>query len=60
MIRKWYEVTCDSCGKGLNHYPQLKPTSTDLRNDGIKVIINNGKIHTYFEDCYNKIKNKEK
>lgn len=20
MIKKWYEVSCDLCGKGLNHY----------------------------------------
>lgn len=37
MIQKWYEVSCDICGYGLNHYAGLKPTPTDLRRDGIKV-----------------------
>lgn len=23
MIKKWYEVSCDLCGKGLNHYAEL-------------------------------------
>ena len=57
MIIKWYEVSCDMCGRGLNHYGRLKPTPTDLRRDDIKVIINNGKVHTYCEECYNKVKN---
>lgn len=26
MIKKWYEVSCDLCGNGLNHYAELKPT----------------------------------
>lgn len=60
MIKKWYEVSCDMCGVGLNHYAGLKPTTTTLRHDGIKVIIYNGKIHTYCDDCYNKVKSKEK
>ncbi len=56
MIQKWYEVSCDICGIALNHYIALKPTPTKLRHDGIKVIINNGKVHTYCEECYKKIK----
>ena len=39
MIKKWYEVSCDLCGKGLNHYAELKPTCTDLRRDGFQVNI---------------------
>ncbi len=58
MIKKLYEVSCDLCGRGLNHYIGLKPTPTDLRNDRIKVIINNGKVFTYCDDCYKKIKKK--
>ncbi len=56
MIRKIYEVSCDLCGFGLNHYVGFKPTCTDLKKDGVKVIIYNGKIHTYCDECYNKIK----
>lgn len=41
MIKKWYEVSCDMCGCRLNHYAYLKPTSTDLRRNGIKVRIKN-------------------
>lgn len=48
MIKKWYEVSCDLCGKGLNHYAELKPTCTDLRRDGFKVKINNGKVFVFF------------
>lgn len=56
MIRKWYEVSCDICCVGLSHYARLKPTATELRRDGVKVIINNGKVHTYCDECYNRIK----
>ncbi len=56
MIVKYYEVSCDLCGHGLNHYMGLKPNTKDLRRDGIKVFINNGKILTYCDECYNKIK----
>lgn len=56
MIEKWYEVSCDICGYGLNHYVRYKPTPTELRRDGIKVKINNGKILTYCDECYKKIK----
>lgn len=53
---KYYEVSCDSCGHALNHYGKLKPTPTDLRRDGIKVIINNGKTLVYCDECFEKIK----
>lgn len=56
MIKKQYEVSCDLCGHGLNYYADLKPTPTDLRKDGIKVRINNGKIFTYCDECFSKIK----
>lgn len=56
MIQKLYEVSCDLCGYELNHYAGLKPTPTDLRKDGIKVKINNGKILTYCNECFSKIK----
>ncbi len=54
MIQKWYDVSCDLCGYGLNHYAGFKPTPTDLRKDGIKVKINNGKILTYCNECFSK------
>ncbi len=53
MIRKWYEVSCSLCDCVINIYADLKPTPTDLRKDGIKVIIKNGKILTFCEECYN-------
>lgn len=34
MITKVYEVTCDYCGVGLNHYIGKKPTKKELENDG--------------------------
>jgi hypothetical protein len=51
MIKKWYEVSCDLCGKGLNHYAELKPTCTDLRRDGFKVKINNGKVFVFVKSA---------
>lgn len=60
MIKKWYEVSCDVCGYGLNHYANLKPTPTDLRRDGIKVRINNGKIFVFCDECFKEMKKKEK
>ena len=57
MIQRWYEVSCDLCGYGLNHY-LFRPTPTDLRNDEIKVIIRNGKTLTYCQNCYENLKNK--
>lgn len=34
MIMKWYEVTCDYCGRGINHYIARKPTKKQLEADG--------------------------
>lgn len=33
MITKWYEVTCDYCGRGINHYSK-KPSNELLESDG--------------------------
>lgn len=60
MIKKRYEVSCDLCGNGLNHYAELKPTCTDLRRDGFKVKINNGKVFVFCKECYEKIKKETK
>ena len=57
MIRRWYEVTCDCCGKGLNHYIDIKPTTKMLKEDDI-VVHNN---HTFCDkECYTKFINKQK
>lgn len=34
MIQKWYEVTCDYCGSGINHYIGSRPTRKMLEADG--------------------------
>lgn len=56
MITKWYEVTCDCCGKGLNHYIDKKPTKEDLRNDGFVVYSNLIFCNTL---CYRNYKQKQ-
>ena len=56
MIEKWYEVSCDICGWKLIQYAMFQPTPTELRRNGIKVKIYNGKIHTYCDECYEKIR----
>lgn len=59
MIIKSYAVYCDLCNTPLGEvYYGYKPAPTKLRQDDIKVIINNGKVHTFCEECYNKIKGK--
>lgn len=35
MIQKWYEVTCDYCGAGINHYIGCRPTRKMLEGDGV-------------------------
>ena len=34
MIKKWYEVCCDYCGKTIQHYPRKRPSDDELRKDG--------------------------
>lgn len=34
MIQKWYEVTCDYCGAGINHYIGRRPTREMLEAYG--------------------------
>lgn len=34
MITKWYEVTCDYCGRGINHYVAKKPSRELMESDG--------------------------
>lgn len=57
LLYKLFAV-CDL--KGLNHYAELKPTCTDLRRDGFKVKINNGKVFVFCKECYEKIKKETK
>lgn len=58
MVVKSYSVYCDICGKPLGCYYGYKPTLTKLRNDGIKVMINNGKAQTWCAECFNKLHKK--
>lgn len=37
MITKWYEVTCDYCGRVINHYSK-KPSNELLDSDGAVTI----------------------
>jgi len=37
MMTKLYEVTCDMCGGCINHFMGKKPSSKELREDGIIV-----------------------
>lgn len=58
MIRKYYEVTCDNCN-GLVDYYSYKPNNRELRKDGCKIKIVNGKSYIFCcEECYNKYINK--
>ena len=41
-------------------FEELKPTCTDLRRDGFKVKINNGKVFVFCKECYEKIKKETK
>lgn len=40
MIEKWYEVTCDYCGAGINHYIGNKPTTEEMKGDKIVCVAN--------------------
>ena len=35
MIQKWYEVSCDYCGRVINQYIDKKPTKEMLEADGV-------------------------
>ena len=37
MIEPFYEVTCDYCGRVINHYPRKRPSADVLKKDGIVV-----------------------
>lgn len=52
MIVKNYDVFCDLCNKLLATYLEYKPTPTKLRQDGMKIVFNNGKIHIFCADCF--------
>ena len=34
MITKWYEVTCDYCGRAINHYVGKKPSRELMESNG--------------------------
>lgn len=58
MIIKSYAVYCDICEKPLGCYYNYKPTTTKLRAEGIKIVINNGKAQTICDECFNKFNKK--
>ena len=35
MIQRWYELTCDYCGCGINHYIAHKPNRDRLEADRV-------------------------
>lgn len=37
MIKKFYECTCDYCGRVINHYPDIRPTKEDFKEIGAVV-----------------------
>lgn len=53
-ITKYYELTCDKCGKIIKVYRHYKPSITEIRKEKIKMRINNGHIITYCEECITK------
>ena len=52
-VYKYYEVSCDVCGKVINHYP-YRPTRTDLKEDDAIMKYVNGKVKIICQDCLNK------
>ena len=50
-VIKWYEVCCDICGAGINHYMHYKPSINQLKEDCGKVVISHGKLVTICENC---------
>ena len=54
-IVKWYEVSCDICGKAINHY-RYRPTTNDLKECGVKIKrINKSEIKIICDECVNKV-----
>lgn len=49
MIQKWYEVTCDYCGHGINHYIGKKPSNAMIEDDGAICTATN---HFCSEECF--------
>lgn len=59
MIRKYYEVSCDICGKTIIHYNGYAPTNKELKKVCGLFRINNGKRITICEACNENFKHKE-
>lgn len=54
MIRKYYEVSCDICGKLINSYNNYKPSIQQLRKDCDRVVISHGRLVTICQECNSK------
>lgn len=50
-VIKCYEVCCDICGAGINHYLHYKPSIKQLREDCGKVVISHGKLVVICKNC---------
>ena len=59
MIVKSYEVYCEWCRKYLGRYNAYAPTATQLRADGIKIVIINGKTRHFCQTCFMKFKEEQ-
>lgn len=53
-VRKYYEVSCDICGKTINHYNHYKPSLKQLQKDCGRIVISNGKVVTICDKCNKK------
>ena len=52
-IYKYYEMSCDICGKAINRY-LYRPTRSDLKKDGGVMKYVNGKVKIICQECLNK------
>lgn len=53
-VRKYYEVSCDICGKTIIYYNHYKPSLKQLREDCERIVINNGKVVSICDECNRK------
>lgn len=57
MIRKWYEYSCDMCGRGITHLTYKCVSKKEFENIGIILYDNN---HFCCEECRDTYINKNK
>lgn len=58
-VRKYYEVTCDVCGKVIKRYNGYVPSNKELRKVCGEFAIHNGKRITICEACAEYFKHKD-